>query len=105
MSRINSYDRRAPRPLIGTLWVWEPVAAPALIKVSTVRWNGEEWWIGTRTLVEGSLPPALQTAAKESWNDLSRFWEACHHVALNAGPPRAGGVTRRGEPAPGELVQ
>jgi hypothetical protein len=105
VSRIDSYDREATRPLVGTRWVWEPERAPTLIKVTTVRWNGEEWWIGTRTLAEEDLPESMQTIGTEMWNDLSRFWEACHHVSLNAGPPSSGGVTRAGEPKPAELAQ
>lgn len=97
---ISSYDRNAVRPLAGTLWVWEPEAAPELIKVTTVRWNGEEWWVGTRTLQEHALPSSLQRS--ETWNDLSRFWEACHHVAVRPGPPRGREVTRRGSPQPDE---
>lgn len=101
--RVNSYDRLAVRPRTGTLWVWEPVTAPALIKVLEVRWNGEEWWIKTVSLADYTTPPALRRPAAENWNDLSRFWEACHHVAMHAGPPGArGALTRRGEPRPEE---
>lgn len=95
---VSSYDRDATRPLVGSLWAWEPEAAPALIKVTTVRWNGEEWRVGTRSLATVSLPGNLQSG--EIWNDLSRFWEACHAVAESPGPR---GHTRRGAPQAGEV--
>jgi len=101
MSRINSYDISAARPLAGTLWVWEPQAAPALVKVTRVLWNGEEWWVETQSLADyGPFRQKLGVA----WNDLSRFWEACHCVAASAGPPQTKGITRRGDPQPDELA-
>lgn len=90
---ISSYDRNAVRPLAGTLWAWEPESAPALIRVTSVRWNGEEWYVGTMTLAEYVLPGSL---GREVWNDLSRFWEACHRVLAQPGPQ--GGQTRHGAP-------
>jgi len=103
---VNSYRRDAVRPLAGTLWVWEPDSphAIALIKVTRVRWNGEEWHVGARALLYDPAKP-LEPArwTNESWNDLSRFWEACHRVAPMAGAPTVGGQFRRGEPQPDEV--
>lgn len=96
---IDAYAETARRPRPGTLWVWEPTLphARAVLKVLEVKWNGEEWWVKTETLTPHKdtfgyhgLDPNV------AWNDLSRFWEACHHVATNAGP--AQGATRSGKP-------
>jgi len=66
-ARVNSYDRSAPRPRIGSRWVWEPELPHARedITVISVRWNGEEWWVESETC-----------SGIAAWNDLSRFWEA-----------------------------
>ena len=90
--RIDSYQQTAIRPLPGTLWVWEPEKAPTLIKVVQVLWNGEEWWVATRGLPDAGL------YSRDDWNDLSRFWEACHAVDLAAGPPTGRGKTRHDKP-------
>ena len=103
MSRISGYDRSAVRPLPGSLWVWEPEAAPALIKVTKVFWNGEEWWVKTTSLASYDLPVRLLT--ETYLNELGRFWGACHHVSAAAGPPPGPRtVTRKGEPLPEELI-
>jgi hypothetical protein len=90
---ISSHDREAPRPRIGTLWWWEPLGPMELVRVTEVVWNGEEWWVTTQSVAEP--PPG---ASGTAWNDLNRFWEACHYVAPEAGPPRpnAKGAVRRG---------
>jgi len=98
---ISSYDRNAARPTVGTLWAWEPETALALVKVTSVLWNGEEWFVGTRSVLDIGLPSTLGRG--EVWNDLSRFWEACHYVAANPGVPGTRGATRRGVPEPEEL--
>lgn len=68
MEHIDSYDRKAPTPELGSRWTWEAGDARAeeRIVVTEVRWNGEEWWV--RTWGDGT--------GLEHWNDLSRFWEA-----------------------------
>lgn len=98
-----SYDREAVRPLAGTRWAWEPGSphAAALIEVTGVRWNGEEWWVTARVLAGSDT---AGKAGAEYGNDLSRFWEASHRVSKNAGP--AGyhpDAVRRGAPRPDEL--
>ena len=97
---IDDGDAQAPRPRPGTFWAWEPARphAATLVKVSRVRWNGDEWWVATIPAgAEDPLPGA-------HWNNLSRFWEACHHVAARAGVPQDEATTvRRGHPQPDEL--
>jgi hypothetical protein len=94
-----SYDREAVRPLVGTLWAWEPRSshAAALIEVTKVIWNGEEWWVSARVIA--ACGKYGQEAGGEYPNDLDRFWEACHRVSVNHGPagyhPNA---VRRGPP-------
>lgn len=82
---ISSYDRSAPRPRVGSRWVWEIDLphARALVEVVEVRWNGEEWWVRNRVLLGSDMfgRPAKPLA----WNDLSRFWEACTAVAARPG--------------------
>jgi hypothetical protein len=94
--------RGAVRPVVGTVWAWEPEAAhaAALIRVTGVRWNGEEWYVGTEAL--GGGRPA-KTSGATLWNDLSRFWEACHAVAAEPGPGGRRGLVRRGAPRPDEV--
>jgi hypothetical protein len=41
--------------------------------VTEVKWNGEEWWVKTRTLLPNLTYPL---SGSECWNDLSRFAEA-----------------------------
>ena len=92
-----SYDRNALRPLAGTLWAWEPQAehAACLIKVTGVRWNGEEWHVGAQVMGTG-------VSGGVWWNDLDRFWEACHYVAPEAGA-HACAPLRSGAPVADEL--
>lgn len=97
MNRIDSYNREATRPLVGTLWVWEPETAPALIKVSAVRWNGEEWWVEAEIVAVAPRPGCGEPGERYP-NDLSRFWEAVHRVSRRAGAAGTPGVTRRGAP-------
>ena len=75
--KVDSYNPDAPRPKIGSRWVWEieQPAARTLIEVAEVKWNGEEWWVGTRALIEN--PTYKPTNREIEWNDLGRFWEAC----------------------------
>jgi hypothetical protein len=64
--RVSSYDPGAPRPDVGSSWLWEPDRphAYSVIEVLEVKWNGEEWWVRTSGGDRGY------------WNDLGRFWEA-----------------------------
>lgn len=80
---ISSYEPNAPLPKIGSRWVWEidQPGARALIEVTDVFWNGEEWWVRTRNLFD-SLPDSLR---EDALNDLSRFWEACVPVGNSKG--------------------
>lgn len=81
--RVNSYDRDAPTPAIGSRWIWEanrPFARET-ITVTRAEWNGEEWWVETiadarprRGFLTGNLYPPRRE--RPYWNDLSRFWEA-----------------------------
>jgi hypothetical protein len=76
--RVNSYDANAPVPKDGSRWVWEADTphARALIEVVESVWNGEEWFVRTRTL----LPRVTVFPGDEEKvyvNDLGRFWEAC----------------------------
>lgn len=75
-SNVSSYDENAPRPKVGTRWVWEidNPGARELIEVTEVMWNGEEWWVRTKPLLGG--PPLNVMGNPEPLNDLGRFWEA-----------------------------
>ena len=89
----SSYEPTAKLPRKGTRWVWEADASHAisLIEVVEVFWNGEEWWVRTRSL----LPPVRRVGITAfvdpdpptDVNDLSRFWEAV--------TPVGGEVTKR----------
>lgn len=74
---VNSYDKNAPTPREGSIWVWEldKPGACELIEVLEVKWNGEEWWVTTGRLHGIRNPDALDYD-KPVPNDLSRFWEA-----------------------------
>ena len=104
MTQADSHNRLAPRPLPGSLWVWEPTKpyAAALVQVVASTWNGEEWWVTTCSPHEYNFPPSIRrpTAA---WNELSRFWEACHAVAAQPGA-RGNVKVRRGEPVSEETT-
>ncbi len=89
MKRVSSYDRRAPLPGIGSIWVWELDVPHAceLIKVVEVFWNGEEWWVRTERLHKPLVnlwypdnPSAVQL------NDIGRFWEAVTPVRQTRTP-------------------
>lgn len=74
---VDSYDRGAQVPQVGSVWVWElddPLAR-CLIRVVEVRWNGEEWWIRTDALL-----PAPYQGTRLCYNDAGRFDEACTPV-------------------------
>ena len=77
---ISSYDANAPRPKIGSRWVWEPDLpyAIAVIEVVEVIWNGEEWWVKTKDLLGNNAYPP--TGRETELNDLSRFFEACRPI-------------------------
>lgn len=72
---VNSSDPDAPLPKVGTRWVWEidSAAARALVEVAEVKWNGEEWWVGTVALMPDSYPSSGRPV---EWNEIGRFWEA-----------------------------
>lgn len=76
MKHVNSYDEDAPLPGIGSVWVWELDSpyARALLEVVDVFWNGEEWWVRTKTLL-----PKVELLGEDeptNLNDVGRFWEA-----------------------------
>ncbi len=87
---VNSYDPNAPLPGLDSIWVWELDSphARALIQVTEVFWNGEEWWTRMRTLL-----PRVERMPGEpeetNLNELDRFWEACTPVrqTRTARPP------------------
>lgn len=87
MRHVNSYDKQAPLPGIGSIWVWE-LDTPhtrELIQVVEVFWNGEEWWTRTRALLprrEGLPGEAEPTFL----NDVGRFWEAVTPVRQTRTP-------------------
>jgi hypothetical protein len=74
---VNSYDPLAKTPKVGSRWVWEidlPHAV-ALVEVTEVKWNGEEWWVWSKPLlIVGGSEAAERLPAVP--NDLSRFMEA-----------------------------
>jgi hypothetical protein len=78
MRRISSYDSDALLPKLGTRWVWEIDSPHAreLIEVVEVRWNGEEWWVRTKSLLTDAAHLPSLSGSNEALNDLSRFWEA-----------------------------
>lgn len=52
-----------------------------LIKVVSCRFNGEEWWVTTRTLPMAPTPMlSALTLAEDHHNELDRFWEAATPV-------------------------
>jgi hypothetical protein len=77
---VSSYDRNARRPRVGSHWVWEidHPSARELVEILEVKWNGEEWWVKTKSLMKDALN---YNRSNECWNDLSRFWEASSAVA------------------------
>jgi hypothetical protein len=69
MIRVDSYDKSAKTPPIGSEWDWArkqknyPWGAREKVVVSEVKWNGEEWYVKTRG------------PRGEFWTDLTVFWE------------------------------
>ncbi len=65
---VNSYDRDAPIPGVGSRWVWEPDVPHARddIVVTEALWHSAEWWVTTVGRRSGTC-----------WNDVGRFWQAC----------------------------
>ena len=55
-------------PAVGSVWCWEPLKpwAVEVVQVMDVRWNGDEWWITSRSVTSGEEYP----------NSLSRWVEA-----------------------------
>jgi hypothetical protein len=77
--RVNSYDPNARLPGVGGIYVWEldQPHARDLIEVTEVFWNGEEWWVRTKTLMRGPDHMLFGVPCPASHlNDLSHFWEA-----------------------------
>ncbi len=71
-------------PAIGTRWVWElgiPTSCE-IIEVIAVKWNGEEWWIRTRSLLPNRSFPYPKD---KLWNSLDRFKEACQQIGTERG--------------------
>lgn len=62
-------------PNVGSVWHWEPLTGSktsTVVQVTATRWNGEEWWVGSREQdVMG------QIVGNEHWNELGRWMEAC----------------------------
>jgi hypothetical protein len=54
-------------PHVGQRWHWRPDAphASVIVRITEVKWNGEEWWV---TTVDDDDQPA--------WNDLEHFMES-----------------------------
>lgn len=90
-AHVSSYDHEAPVPEKGSVWMWEPAKPHARqrLEVTEVKWNGEEWWIKSKNLPTKPLKrqsadwlicaqrgPWASRVGDESWNDLSRFWQA-----------------------------
>lgn len=57
-------------PSIGSIWIWEPMLdhARATLKVTDVKWNGEEAWVETQNLDKPD--------AERSWNELGHWVQA-----------------------------
>jgi hypothetical protein len=62
-------------PTVGSTWCWGPLKPHAreTVRVTDVRWNGEEVWIES----EGQ-------SGRRYWNELSRWIEATVLVDLGA---------------------
>lgn len=80
---VNSCDPDAPTPKVGSRWVWEIDLphARALLEVTDVFWNGEEWWIETKSLLSSDVFPTKEFV----YNELGRFWEAVTPVGGTVG--------------------
>ena len=93
-THVNSYDADAIRPTVGSQWVWRS----DLVTVIEVRWNGEEWWVRTKLTRDHGWP----SHDSRRWNDLGVFWENCHYIREQPGPPGHKGPTRKGPAHPDE---
>jgi hypothetical protein len=89
--RVNSYEKDAATPAIGSRWIWEPNKSftREVVTVTDVTWNGEEWWVLTigddrprRSFITGDISGVI--LGRSYWNDLSRFWESVRPI-----PPRS----------------
>jgi len=101
MGRVNSYDRDALLPKVGTRWIWQ-IDSPSgreLIMVTEVFWNGEEWWVRSKCLMRdvghiGSMAGTPEVGL----TDVGGFWEAVTPVGGTARrmaerrPQEAGGA-------------
>lgn len=63
-------------PRIDSIWIWEPMRdnARATLKVTDVKWNGEEAWVETQNLDK--------PAAERCWNELAHWVQATVLVAV-----------------------
>jgi len=95
---VSSYDEDAPRPEVGSRWIWmpkEPRAREA-VEVVDVIWNGEEWWVRTKRIPDPAplsvtddpwptlRPPLFVERPEGTLNDLGLFWQCVRAF------PRAG---------------
>ena len=71
---------------MGTRWVWELELSHAreIVEVTGAWWNGEEWWVRTRTL-HTRHAPLLSRDPEFAINTLGRFFEAATQVGPNRG--------------------
>lgn len=55
-------------PKVGSVWIWEPDLPHVreCVVITTVKWNGEEWWVESENQRDGS----------RCWNELGRWVEA-----------------------------
>lgn len=63
-------------PSIDSIWIWEPMLdhARATLKVTDVKWNGEEAWVETQNLDKPD--------AERCWNELAHWVQATVLVAV-----------------------
>lgn len=88
---VSEYDPNAPLPTIGSRWAWEidEPNAREITEVTAVKWNGEAWWVETKTLLPN---PAFPSDRDKHWNEIGRFWEA---VTIIGGGITGASVVRR----------
>lgn len=86
--RGDTHVETGARPEPGTLWVWEPrsLTAAALIEVTQLKWDGEQWHVEARVLAAKASQFAGQVVGETYWNELSRFWQVCYRVSYQPGP-------------------
>lgn len=62
-------------PRVGSVWCWEPLKnhARETVRVTDVKWNGEEVWVESERIYEGLGP---KSAGQRHWNELDRWVEA-----------------------------